>query len=114
MNTPNIKDNFGRVVLFTKIIRDPFCFYVKSSDESSISLYYDLIYDALKGNLKSALIVIDNKTLEFRVTCENHIICFLWNRVIATNLSYNYYVDSSSPNYKLCDCWIDFNKSVIS
>jgi hypothetical protein len=128
---PMIKDNFGRVVTFMKVDfnllvggRNIRSVYVKDFIQPnsvviqglSVALlrdclgetghgYRNIIRAGLESILKSALIDLDDNTLEFRLTSNNYVLCFIWNRIISTNLSYSYYVDSSSFNYNNCDCW---------
>jgi hypothetical protein len=129
-SNPNIKDNFGRVVVFAEVdfnlsVGDSIIhsLYVKdltkiqdlSADLLSLCLgeYRSKIISELLYS-RSALIDIDcdingdrkTNTLEFRMTSDNYLLCFIWNRIVKTNLSYNYFVDSRSPNYLLCDCWV--------
>jgi hypothetical protein len=144
-SNPNIKDNFGRVVVFAEVdfnvsVGDSIIhsLYVKDLTRPGLVIIQGLSADLLSLCLgenelgyrskiisglfhsRSALIDIDcdingdrkTNTLEFRMTSDDYLLCFIWNRIVKTNLSYHYFVDVRSPNYMLCDCWNAFNIKV--
>jgi hypothetical protein len=107
---PMIKDNFGRVVFFNEVVVGGCNIYIYPNtfiinDKNMILLSKCLEKTAIfESDSKSALINVDNTTIEFRKTCDNYILCFMWNRIVSTSASECYFVDRSSFNYENSNC----------